>query len=181
VEVDWVVGDAEALPYPDAAFDKVMSAIGVQFAPRHEAVAAELARVVRPGGTVTLCNWTPAGFIGGFLKRVGPRMPKPPEGASPPPPWGDPDHIRSLFAETGVEFEFERRAVRFENESAAGFVDYMAEHYGPLLKARERLTPEGAWGDLRAELIAYCEECSVATDTFVVDSEYLVARGRKAG
>ena len=87
--VEWLEGDAEALPFPDEAFDKAMSVIGVQFAPRHERSAAELARVIRPGGAIVLANWTPAGFIGQFFKTIGPRMPKPPEGASPPPLWGD--------------------------------------------------------------------------------------------
>ena len=71
-------------------------------------------------------------------------MPKPPEGASPPPLWGDEDHVRGLFAGTGVELEFEPRSVVFEHDSPAVFVDYMADNYGPLLKARERLSRRAA-------------------------------------
>ena len=179
VPVEWLEGDAEALPFPDEAFDKAVSVLGVQFAPRHERSAAELARVVRPGGTIVLANWTPAGFIGQFFKTIGPRMPKPPEGASPPPLWGDEEHVDGLFAGTGVEFAYDHRSVLFEEESPSAFVDYMAENYGPLLKARERLTPEGTWDDLRSDLIALGERSNLASDTFLVPSEYLVAHGRK--
>ena len=179
VPVEWLEGDAEALPFPDEAFDKAMSVIGVQFAPRHERSAAELARVVRPGGAIVLANWTPAGFIGQFFKTIGPRMPKPPEGASPPPLWGDEGHVEELFAGSGVEFGYEHRTVLFENDSCAGFVDYMAENYGPLLKARERLTPEGTWEELRSDLIALCERSNLASDSFLAPSEYLVAHGHK--
>jgi len=179
VEVEWVEGDAEALPYHDAGFDKVLSVLGVQFAPRHEVAAAELARVTRPGGEIVLAHWTPAGFIGQFFKTIGPRMPKPPEGASPPPLWGDEEHVDGLFAGTGVEFGYEHRTVLFEHDSCAGFVDYMAENYGPLLKARERLTPEGTWEELRSDLIALCERSNLASDSFLAPSEYLVAHGRK--
>ena len=54
--------DAEALPFADAAFDVVMSCVGVMFAPHHQQAADELVRVCRPGGTIGLLNWTPAGL-----------------------------------------------------------------------------------------------------------------------
>ena len=47
--------------FEDESFDRVLSVFGVQFAPRHELVARELARVSRPGGRIGLVNWTPAG------------------------------------------------------------------------------------------------------------------------
>jgi SAM-dependent methyltransferase len=179
VEIEWVEGDAEALPFDDESFDVAVSVVGVQFAPRHEVVARELARVVCPGGRIVLASWTPRGFIGQFLKTVAPRMPKPPEGASPPPLWGDDEHVRKLFAGAGVEFEFERRHAEFIYGSAAGFVDYMAYHYGPLLKARERLSQEGTWDELRRDLVALSERSNVVMDGFCAPSEYLLARGVK--
>ncbi len=72
VVVDWIEGDAEALPFEDGSFDTVLSAIGVQFAPRHERRRSELARVTRPGGEIVVCAWTPAGFIGQVFKTMGP-------------------------------------------------------------------------------------------------------------
>jgi ubiquinone/menaquinone biosynthesis C-methylase UbiE len=179
VHVDFVEGDAEALPFEDECFDVAVSVVGVQFTPRHELAARELARVVRPGGRIVLASWTPRGFIGQFLKTVAPRMPKLPEGASPPPLWGDEAHVRKLFAQASVQFEFERRYAEFSYGSAAGFVDYMAHHYGPLLKARERLSPEGTWDELRHDLVALSERSNVATDGFSAESEYLLARGAK--
>ena len=179
VDVEFVEGDAEDLPFADESFDAVLSVVGVQFAPRHELTANELARVLRPGGRIVLCSWTPRGFIGQFLKTVAPRMPKPPEGASSPPLWGDAEHVRELFADNGVEFDFELRSVDIEYGSPAGFVDYMAYHYGPLLKARERLSPEGRWDELRSDLVALCERSNLSADGFRTSSEYLVANGVK--
>jgi SAM-dependent methyltransferase len=179
VGIDFVEGDAEALPFDDESFDVALSVVGVQFAPRHEVAARELARVVRAGGRIVLCSWTPRGYIGQFLKTVAPRMPKPPEGASPPPLWGDEAHVRKLFSEAGVQFQFERHHTEFSHGSAAGFVDYMAYHYGPLLKARERLSQEGTWDELRRDLIALSERYNVAMDGFSALSEYLLARGVK--
>ena len=50
VAIDWVEGDAEALPFEDDSFDVVLSSFGCMFAPRHAVAAAELARVLRPDG-----------------------------------------------------------------------------------------------------------------------------------
>jgi len=49
VEVEWIEGDAEALPFEDQSFDVVFSTFGTMFAPRHQVAAAELARVLKPG------------------------------------------------------------------------------------------------------------------------------------
>ena len=44
LEVSFEVADAEALPYPDASFDVVLSTFGVMFAPDHQQAASELRR-----------------------------------------------------------------------------------------------------------------------------------------
>ena len=69
-DADALEGDAEAIPFPDASFDAVLSVFGSMFAPNHEQAAAEMARVCRPGGRIGLATWTPDGFIGEMLKVV---------------------------------------------------------------------------------------------------------------
>jgi SAM-dependent methyltransferase len=179
VEIEWVQGDAEALPFADERFDTVLSVLGVQFAPRHEVTARELGRVLRPGGAIVLACWTPGGFIGRLFRTMAPYLPKPPAGVTPPPLYGDADHVRALFAQTGVELAFETRSATFWADSPHAFVAYMADHYGPVLKARARLVREGRWDALHADLIALCEDANVAEDGFRAPSEYLLALGRK--
>ena len=48
--VEWVLGDATALPFPDAIFDAATVGFGIRNVPDLEAGLAELARVLRPGG-----------------------------------------------------------------------------------------------------------------------------------
>jgi SAM-dependent methyltransferase len=180
VVVDWVEGDAEHLPFEDASFDRVFSAFGVQFAPRHAVVARELARVCRPGGRIGLVNWTPAGQVGELSEIVARFMPAPPAFASPPPQWGDETHVRAVFAGTGVEVEFARGHNPWGFPSAEHYVTFMETKYGPLLKARERLTADGTWDDCRAEIVAMAERRNEAADGgLLMHAEYLVVIGTR--
>ena len=63
LQVQFELADAEALPYPEARFDRVLSTFGVMFTPDHRRAAAEMLRVLRPGGRIGMANWTPAGFM----------------------------------------------------------------------------------------------------------------------
>jgi SAM-dependent methyltransferase len=77
-------GDAMALPYPDAAFDAAVMPLVIFFVPDPAKGVAEMARVVRPGGSVTAYAWDMAG--GGFpydaliaeMRGMGVDVPKPP-------------------------------------------------------------------------------------------------------
>jgi SAM-dependent methyltransferase len=180
VDVDWVEGDAEDLPFDDESFDAVLSVFGVQFAPRHQIVARELARVTRPGGRIGLVSWTPEGLIGELFQIMGRYMPAPPSYASPPPLWGSEPYVRGLFADTGVELEFTRGHNPWRFHSAGEFVSFMETNYGPTLKARERLSAEGSWQECRAEIVAMAERHNEATDGgLLMHAEYMIAAGTK--
>jgi len=180
VEVEWVEGDAEDLPFEDGRFDRVLSTFGIQFAPRHEVAAREAVRVTRPGGLIGLVNWTPQSHIGRVLKAVGSRLPKPPDFASPPPLWGDEAHVRQLLAPAGVELELERAPNPFVGfGSPEEWVEFMETNYGPLLTARTKLAPDGRWDELREELIALTASLDQGRPGALrVESECLLAVGR---
>jgi SAM-dependent methyltransferase len=180
VEIEWMTADAEDLPFEDERFDYVLSSLGVQFVPRHQIVASELVRVCRPGGTIALGNWAADGYIGRFWTVMGPYLPPPPSYASPPAGWGREEHIRELFADYPVQLSFERHAVDFGAESPAAFIDFLADCYGPLVGARNRLSGDGRWEPLRNELIVLSEAMNTADDGhFSAPSEYLVTLAGK--
>ena len=52
-----IQGDACALVYPDAAFDRAFSMLVLLFVGDAARAAAELRRIVRPGGTAAACVW----------------------------------------------------------------------------------------------------------------------------
>src|SRR5215831_14072418 len=88
LNIVYTEGDAEAMPYPDASFDAVVSMYGVMFAPRPERIVSELHRVVKPGGLMALANWAPDGFIGKMFAVFARHVP-PPAGFPSPLLWGD--------------------------------------------------------------------------------------------
>jgi SAM-dependent methyltransferase len=99
VDLEWTEADAQALPFGDAEFDVVTSCFGAIFAPDQGAVAAEMLRVCRPGGTIGMINFRPSGVAAGFFGLVGRFAPPPPPGAQPPLLWGDEAHVRTLFGD----------------------------------------------------------------------------------
>jgi SAM-dependent methyltransferase len=179
VEIEWVEGDAEELPYEDKTFDRTLSAFGTMFAPRQEQAAAELVRVTKPGGVVAVAAWTPEGTNGQMFRTVASHMPPPPPELKPPSLWGDEEHIRSLFEPLGVELEFERGQVEFGDESVEKWLAYGEEKLGPMVMARAALEPQGKYAALRSDLAALYERENKATDgSFLVEPEYLVTIAR---
>lgn len=179
VDVQWVVGDAEALPFEDNRFDRVLSVFGVQFAPRHAVAAGELVRVCRPGGEIGLVNWTPESPVGEMFEILKGYLPAPPAFASPPPLWGDEDYVRELFADAPVELEFTHGSTPFRFDSGEHFVTFFETHYGPLVKARERLSVDGTWDECRTRIARLMDDHSVADDRLDAPSEYLITVARK--
>jgi len=55
--VDWKLAPAEDLPFDDDSFDRVVSQFAIMFFDDRSAATAEMARVARPGGTVTVATW----------------------------------------------------------------------------------------------------------------------------
>jgi SAM-dependent methyltransferase len=134
VELEWVEADAEALPFADDSFDVVMSCVGAMFAPHHQATADELLRVVRPGGTIGMINWTPEGFLGNLFATMKPYAAPPPPGASPAPLWGDEAHVRELFGERVNGLSARRQMVLMDHcASPTEFREYWKRNYGPTI------------------------------------------------
>jgi ubiquinone/menaquinone biosynthesis C-methylase UbiE len=165
-------GDAEALPFPDGAFDVVLSTFGVMFAPDQERTARELLRVCRHGGRIGLASWTPDGFVGQMFKVVGSYVP-PPAGLRGPPQWGTEGRLAELFAAEARELRAQRREFTFRYRSTAHWLEVFRTWYGPIHRAFAALAPERQEA-LAADLAALVERFNVARDgTMVVPSAYL--------
>jgi ubiquinone/menaquinone biosynthesis C-methylase UbiE len=180
LDIQFDTGDAEDLPYPDAAFDAVLSMYGIMFAPRPEPIVAQMLRVCKPGGLIALANWTPGGFIGQMLKTVSAHVPPPP-GMTPPPLWGVEEVVRERLKAGTSEISCTPRKVLFRLPfSPAQTVDYFIQHYGPTVRAYAACSPEKQVV-LRQDLENLWASRNTATDgTTCVESEYLEVRAIRA-
>ena len=52
--IDWHVGDATSLPFPDGSYDVVLCQMGLMFMEDRPAAVAEMCRVLAPGGRVVI-------------------------------------------------------------------------------------------------------------------------------
>jgi SAM-dependent methyltransferase len=177
VELEWVEGDAEALPFDDGGFDVVVSVFGCMFAPRHDVAARELARVLAPGGRIGLCSWTPQSSIAELMGTLFAYLPPAPEFTQPPPLWGSEEHVAGLFAGTGVRVRFEREHVAMRFPSVEHALRTFETKWGPFVQAREQLEPD-RWSALRGELAAVLERRGSSREgRLVLGGEYLTTVG----
>jgi ubiquinone/menaquinone biosynthesis C-methylase UbiE len=171
LEIRFEEGDAERLPYPDGAFDAVLSTFGVMFAPDQEQAARELLRVCRPGGRVGLASWTPEGFVGQWFQLTA-RYAAPPPGIKPPLRWGTEAGLQELL---GRRMRLERRMYGIRYRSAQEWLDFFRRNFGPTRQTFERLDA-AAREAFAADLIALAGRFNRSGDaTLVVDAEYLEA------
>jgi ubiquinone/menaquinone biosynthesis C-methylase UbiE len=182
VEIHFLEGDAEQLPFGDGSFDRVTSVFGAMFAPDQPRAAAELLRVVRPGGTVAVAAWTPEGLNGSMFGVLGRHLPPPPEGFRPPILWGSEQVVRELFADAEQVTSERRNAVdSVRAPSVDAWIDYMEQVLGPTVMAKAALAPDGRWAAARADLVALYEQHNEATDgSILAHPEYLLTVVRKA-
>jgi ubiquinone/menaquinone biosynthesis C-methylase UbiE len=140
-DIVYRVGDAENLDVEDASQDVVASSVGMIFAPDHDAAAAELARVTRPGGRLGFSAWTPEGTVGAMFKVFGAFQPPLPEGVGVPGQWGQEEYVRAKLGDA-FELSIERRFSSWEDESPEHAWDYFAERFGPVKTMLDNLPPE---------------------------------------
>jgi SAM-dependent methyltransferase len=173
LEVEFVEADAQELPFADASFDVAMSIFGAMFAPDQERTAAELLRVVRPGGRIGMANWTPDGGVGTMFMTIAQHTGGPPPGTLPPPLWGTEERLRELFGDGISELRVERRPSRQAFRSADHYLEFFRAYFGPIKTAFEKVGPEGEEA-LAADLRAYLEAANTAGDqALVIEPAYL--------
>ncbi|HVZ50163.1 MAG TPA: class I SAM-dependent methyltransferase, partial [Gemmatimonadaceae bacterium] len=166
-------GTVEDMPYADFEFDAVLSMFGLMFAARPERVAAELARVTKPGGKVALANWTKDGFVGRmFALHV--KYAPPPAGTPSSLLWGDEATVRERLDAHNWDVTTSRKMLRLGWPlTPRGVADLFGATYGPTVRTLETLDARK-----RAQFLAELAELWAEANRkggheTAVDSEYL--------
>jgi ubiquinone/menaquinone biosynthesis C-methylase UbiE len=142
VELHWVQADAEALPFADGEFDVVTSSFGAIFAPDHRAVADEMLRVCRPGGTIGMLNFTPEGLISDFFGALAPYMPPPSPEALAPALWGSEEHVREQFGDRLESLEMTHGHYVETADSPRDYRELFKQTFGPVVGIYASLAQE---------------------------------------
>ncbi len=164
--------DAEALPFPDASFDVVMSIFGVMFTPDQERAARELARVCKAGGRIGLANWTPDSFIGQVFKIIG-RYVAPAPGVKSPALWGTQQRLQELFGGKTASLRTTTRDFVFRYRSPQHLLDVFRRYYGPMHKTYAALDAVQQENLSRDLLDLVNRHNRSGDDTLVLPSAYL--------
>jgi len=174
--ISYDVGDAENLPYPDASFDVVSSSVGVFLAPDHEAVAREVARVVRPGGRFAMTAWRPTSRVAKGMKLSARFQPPPPEGIGVPVEWGTEEHVTALLGDA-FELEFHEGDAPDRGSSGEELWEYYLAGVGPMRMLYDSLDPDRQEEFHRAAVEMYEEDRQ--GDEIVLSGPYLLTLGRR--
>jgi SAM-dependent methyltransferase len=180
VDIDFLEGDAEALPYPDATFNIVLSQFGHIFAPRPEVAVREMLRVLKLGGRLVFSAWPPEHFGGRqfeFIARYAPPQAGPEQPASPAL-WGDPKIIRERLGSSVTNLSFERDTMAVASLSPQHTRIAQEKTIGPLAKLVASLrTDPGTLEKLRRE---YEEMIAEVFEDNALHLHFIMARAVKA-
>jgi SAM-dependent methyltransferase len=171
VDIEFSEGDAEALPYPDASFDVVLSQFGHICAPRPALAVREMLRVLKNGGRIAFSTWPPEHFTGRLFSFIARHSPAPRPGndaPAPPQSWGDPNIVRERLGAAVTDLTFARDTLVAAALSIAHFRTAQEATIGPLQKLIESLKSDPAeLAQVRAEFEA------IAADVFEANAVHL--------
>jgi ubiquinone/menaquinone biosynthesis C-methylase UbiE len=184
VELGWVEADAQALPFGDGEFDAVTSALGAIFPPDHQAVADEMLRVCRPGGTIGMINFAPEGVAAEFFEVIARYAPPPPPGALPPLLWGSEEHVRELFGDRVAALELTRSEYVERAGSPSDYRELFKQTFGPMIALQALLADQpGRAAALDEEFLAFATRSNRGAPDGPAEYHYgyLLVVARKAG
>ena len=174
VAVNFVSDDAENMAFPDASFDAIISTFGCMFVPRHDAVAYEMARVVKPGGLLALATWQPQGpnyqLMGLTLPYLPPRVIELPS----PLDWGLPDYLSELFGDYVADMRHAEGDAPWIVESPAEALDMLFRRsLGPTVYTYRQIDPDTKLA-IRADAMALMQENLEPDGSVRLTREYLL-------
>lgn len=176
LDVSFLVGDAESLPFPDASFDVAVSVFGIIFAPDPERAFAEMVRVVRPSGRAFVTTWLPAGaidaLVGVFIRFVNAATGKP--APDPRIRWHDADTVRQMAEARGATVSFHDGNLGFTARSPQDYLDRNLQNH-PMSVGMEALLKEaGTLDSMRADALEVLTNGNEDPGAFRVTSNYRI-------
>jgi ubiquinone/menaquinone biosynthesis C-methylase UbiE len=183
LEVEFLVGDAEELPFPDGSFDVVVSIFGMIFAADPEKAFAEMIRVLRPSGRAFLTVWLPGGTIDEMVGVVT-RYVNEATGQSGPPArlqWHEQSALEDLASRHGAAVTFHEGELQFFAESPEDFFITNRDNHPMSLAVKPLLEKAGTTPAMQREVLQVLERGNEDPEAFRATSRYRVVEVRRSG
>lgn len=164
------VADIEDLPYDDVSFDAVISSFGAIYAPRHDVVAVQLCRVLRPGGRLAFTAWRYAEPHCRLLTITTPYVPPPPPGSFSLFDWAEPAHLHQMLGPFVDDIGMTDGDVPWVAPSPSDACDFLFERaLGPTMHVFQRL-------DLPQKLALYGDAIALLSRSMEPDGSVRLSR-----
>ena len=176
-DIDFRPGDAASIPLADGSVDVIVSVFAVIFAPDHEAAAAEMSRVLAPGGRIVLSAWMPGGAVLEMNRAAGEAVmravgaPTPAEGFR----WQDRDALAGLFGPRGFAVDVEEHELAITAPSVDEYLDEQSHDHPMAVTGMAVLEQLGKVEEVRADLRRILVEGNEDPAAFKATSRYVVA------
>ena len=174
LDVSFVVGDIQALPFESRSFDVALSVFGLIFATDAGRAFGEMVRVLRPHGRAFLSVWVPAGPIDGAVGTFG-RAIAAATGSRPGRfAWHDAGAVGELAARYGAKVEIHEGELRITAASPEAHLRANEQHHPMSIAGRAVLERAGVYGEVRDQALAILREGNEDPRAFRVASPYRV-------
>jgi len=180
-KVTFLPGEAASLPLDDSSVDVILSVFALIFVPDPDAAAAEMSRVLAPGGRIVLSAWIPAGAMFEMTSTASDTV-RQAVGAPPGPApfaWEQRDALLNLLAPHGFSVEVKHHALAFTASSVREFLDDQARNHPMAVAGLSVLERLGQAEALRTRLLRILENGNEDAREFRVTSRYAVATAHR--
>lgn len=178
--IEFIHGDPTALPFADGSFDYVLSTLGMVFLPDQEGAAKEMARVLRPGGTIALTAYTRQSLPSQVYDLTGTIFPNAPRSERHHYHWSDGARAGELLNPYFHSVQLRMDSYDSCFESAAVAFD-ATSRWNPNLQRMLSLSTAEQIEQLRSSFISIADQTNRATDgTYMGKMDYAVITGVRA-
>ena len=174
--IEFLTGEAAALPVPAGSFDVVVSVFAAVFAPDADAALAGMTAALAPGGRLVLSAWIPGGAISRMNQMVmsAAREVSGAPAVNPGMAWHDLGAVSALAARHGFVVDATERPLAFVDTSPAAYFEGEAREHPMALSAQATLGPAGRWDEVAQQALAILTEENEEPGAFQVTSRYLI-------
>jgi ubiquinone/menaquinone biosynthesis C-methylase UbiE len=178
--VDFAVGSAENIPFPDSSFDVLIDVFSLIFVAEPQAAVKEMARVLAPGGRILWTGWVPEGTVVEIVKTSAEAQAKalgrPSYSYSA---WYDRAALTGLFAPYGLSVSLEEHELRYAAPSPQAWLEGVAGAHPLTIVGDEILRKAGTLEEVRQRQLEIAVKGNEDPAAFAVRPRYVIGTAEK--